>query len=388
MGKADEWDFVAGAWEFVPSRPEHGVVKRAEFAHSSWSAEALLDDAGGELSSFVRLQVAKRPGEYTVNLYRINYATWEISVLAHSKPMPLTGRGAGAGKIYLSSREGMLVMDQRTGRTNAPSVPCDLLSEISTNAWIVRAKGADRGTLLFDPSRNVFGPRVKISESDHARSLNYHLSPSRRFLVNVQNPPDDASGFPRDEDTRIKVYDLETGESFDHVVRTFIYNGSGVQFIYPYFRDWFSGPDELRVQSGLPIGFPKPTAVLVSEATFDLRTRSRSDRKVDSLRKEDRAGPLRHRPAYLGVIEDVADEDRALAEAFLRHKGITWKKGGWSPTSVGYNADGTRFFVRIFSGEQGNRLFLGDLAKDTLLEIPVPLELQQDNAMNIIWVSK
>jgi hypothetical protein len=301
--------------------------------------------------------------------------------------MPFIGRGAGAGNIYLSSREGMLVMDERTGRIGAPSVPCDLLSEISTNAWLVRGRGADRGTLLFDPSRNVFGPRVKISESDHARSRCYHLSPSRRFLVNVQNPPDEASGFPRDEDTRIRVYDLETGESFDHVVRTFIYNGSGVQFIFPYFKNWFSGPDELRVQSGLPIGFPEPTAVLVSEATFDLRTRSRSDRKVDSLRKEGRAGPLRHRPAYLGVIEDVTDQDQDLAAAFLKHKGVEWKRErNWSAQRVAYNVEGTQFFLRISSGELSNRFFLGDLEKDELLEIPVPDALRKDNATTIIWV--
>jgi hypothetical protein len=379
---------AAGAWEFIPSRPDSGVIKRVEFTRSAWSADLLVDDAKGELLSFVRLQVDTRPGQsYTVNLYRIDYSTWDVSVLAHSKPFPFDRWGAGAGQIYLGSSEGMLVMDQRTGQISNPPTPCGLLARISDDAWLVRQREGARDVLLFDPSRNAFGPSVQLSDSDHARSKWYHLSPSRRFLVSVQQPADDATGFPKIENTPLRIYDLENRKTLDYTVRTFIIAGYGVPYHFPYFDCWFSGPDELRVQSGLPDHL-KPTDINVSETMFDLRGGSRSDRKVDSLRKCDCPTPPRYRPPYLTTIEEVTDVDQDLAAAFMKHKGISWKRErNWSAACIGYNVDGTRFFLRVFSGELRDRFFLGDLKKGQLLQITVPPELLEDNALNIVWVS-
>ncbi len=388
IGKPGEWDFMAGAWDFIPSRPDLGVVKRVEFAHSSWSADLLVDDAKGELLSFVRLQVDTRSGRpYNVNLYRIDYTTWDVSVLAHSKPFPFIGHGAGAGQIYLNSSEGMLVMDQRTGRIHTPTVPCELLAQISHDAWLMRRTEGDHGTLLFDPNRNAFGPSVALIERDHALTRSYHLSPSRRFLVSVQQPPESATGFPKEEGTPLKVYDLETGKTLTYAVRTFIMTGGGVPYYFPYFDCWFSGPDVLRVQSGVPSHI-NSSNVVVTETTFDLRGGSRSDRKVKGLRERDYSTPFRYRPAYLTAIDDVTHVDQDLAAAFLKHKGIIWKRErNWSAARVAYNADGTRFFLRIFSSELEDRFFLGDLKKDELLQIPVPRELLKDNASHIVWVS-
>ena len=53
-----------------------------------------------------------------------------------------------------------------------------------------------------------------------------------------------------------------------------------------------------------------------------------------------------------------------------------------------YNREGTQFFLKIFAGELADRFFFGDLEKDKLLEIPAPVELREDNAMNIVWVSQ
>ena len=35
VGPANEWDFIAGAWECIPSQPGYPVTKRVEFCHSS-----------------------------------------------------------------------------------------------------------------------------------------------------------------------------------------------------------------------------------------------------------------------------------------------------------------------------------------------------------------
>src|SRR5436190_18075349 len=54
------WDFIAGAWECIPSHPEIPVTKRAEFCHSSWNGGPLLtlvmDDSSDMHPRFVRLQ--------------------------------------------------------------------------------------------------------------------------------------------------------------------------------------------------------------------------------------------------------------------------------------------------------------------------------------------
>ncbi len=39
VGKSNEWDLVAGAWECVPSRPDLPVTKRIEFCHT-WCLRA------------------------------------------------------------------------------------------------------------------------------------------------------------------------------------------------------------------------------------------------------------------------------------------------------------------------------------------------------------
>jgi len=80
------WDFIAGAWECVPSRPETPLTKRIEFCHSSWNADALLntlvrDESDGMHPRFVRVQVDSGDRDFSVNLYDINYRTWEVRCL-------------------------------------------------------------------------------------------------------------------------------------------------------------------------------------------------------------------------------------------------------------------------------------------------------------------
>jgi hypothetical protein len=77
------WDFIAGAWECIPSRPEVPIVKRAEFCRSSWNCGPLLDtlvadDSSGLHPRFARLQVDSGERTYTVNLYDIDYRNWAV----------------------------------------------------------------------------------------------------------------------------------------------------------------------------------------------------------------------------------------------------------------------------------------------------------------------
>ncbi len=80
IGEKDDWDFLACAWEFVPSRPEAGLVKRVEFARSSWTATLAVDaDMGidGPARNLVLLQVddSTRSPRFRWNLYCIDFRT-------------------------------------------------------------------------------------------------------------------------------------------------------------------------------------------------------------------------------------------------------------------------------------------------------------------------
>src|SRR6186713_2257589 len=81
--KPNEWDFIAGAWECIPSRPEVPVTKRVEFGHSAGNAEPLLDclvrnDSEDLFPRFVTLHVG------AFNLYDINYRTWDVRCIWQS----------------------------------------------------------------------------------------------------------------------------------------------------------------------------------------------------------------------------------------------------------------------------------------------------------------
>ena len=84
-----EWDHIAGAWECIPSQPQTPLMKRVEFCHSPWCANPLLDtlvadDGDGLHPRFARLQVNKGRGEYTVNIYDINYRSQHTAEFANT----------------------------------------------------------------------------------------------------------------------------------------------------------------------------------------------------------------------------------------------------------------------------------------------------------------
>ena len=110
----ENWDFIAGAWECIPSRPEIPPTKRVEFCHSSWNADALLDalavaGSRGMRPRFVRLQVDSSYGYYTVNLYDINYRTWEVRCLWQGRR--LSAFGLIGDSIFCNSSDGWLLLD-------------------------------------------------------------------------------------------------------------------------------------------------------------------------------------------------------------------------------------------------------------------------------------
>src|SRR5882672_10464798 len=118
VAKEGEWDFIAGAWECVPSRPDVPVTKRVEFCHSSWNALPLLDvlvrdDSYDRFPRFVRLQVDAGDRDYRVNLYDINDRTWHVQRIWQGKR--LGGFGVMKGTVFCSGDDGWFRLKSSTG---------------------------------------------------------------------------------------------------------------------------------------------------------------------------------------------------------------------------------------------------------------------------------
>lgn len=180
-------DYVAGAWECIPSRAETPLTKRVEFCSSSWNADALLngsvsDESIGMHPRFVRLQVDGGDGDLAVNLYDINYRTWEVRLLRQDRR--LIGFGSIGNSIFCRSSNSWLLLDAASGEIDArvPFVPVGT----DGNYWLVRKPGETDGAWSYNVITRQFiahfGP-VAIPEMGYTRSV---LSPdgnSRAWVV-------------------------------------------------------------------------------------------------------------------------------------------------------------------------------------------------------------
>ncbi|MBX7105157.1 MAG: hypothetical protein K1X57_13835 [Gemmataceae bacterium] len=116
VGKSSE--YVAGAWECIPSEPDRPITKRVDFCHSSWSASPLLsglvaDDSKGRCPRFVRLQVNSDDRTYTVKIYDIDYRTWDVRCVWQGKQFQ--GFGTLGRSIICSTSDGWIRIDAETG---------------------------------------------------------------------------------------------------------------------------------------------------------------------------------------------------------------------------------------------------------------------------------
>src|SRR4030095_14675450 len=114
-----QWDAIAGAWECIPSSPETPITKRVEFCHSSWNCDSLLnslvvDDSDGMYPRFVRLQVDSDDWRYSVNVYDINYRTWDVRCLWQGRQF--LAFGVMKNSIFCDTSDGWRVIHAQSGK--------------------------------------------------------------------------------------------------------------------------------------------------------------------------------------------------------------------------------------------------------------------------------
>ena len=366
-GKTNEWNFVAGAWECIPSRPDLPITKRVEFCHSSWNAEALLDclvrdDSDGLLPRFVTLQVDAGNFNSKVNLYDINYRTWAVRSI--SKFDYLSAFGVANGIVFcIASRNfsDWLCLDATSGNISkdVPFIPLG----VDGSFWLVRKTNDNSGIWTYDRKTEQFvGHFNEVDEHKLAHNGSLLSADGKcraRLLISMPTDWHD-------------VHDVMAG--------TFLFQRDGQS-------EDIRVPVMMRVAPvhgtrllrpiGTRLVFTKDGTVEFSAnlQTNDLRERvwaidtasgkiSKSFRPYVQPKEDDFAlfsgvpAPVYLRP-YLKNLQHFGRG--GLAVAFLRHQGILKNQPEFPDCTAGVSRDGRHILYKAKKGSLANVLIYGDL---------------------------
>lgn len=168
VGGKGEWDFVAAAWECIPSKPELPITKRVEFCHSSWNASPLLDvlvrdDSRDRFPRFVRLQVNAGDRDQVVNLYDVNYHTWDLRCIWQGRR--LSAFGAIQENVYCRDGESWFRLKSSSGAIEQGPLPFIPLNA-DVSHWVVRKPGDATGEWSYDCTKQQFVARFEPVAAD------------------------------------------------------------------------------------------------------------------------------------------------------------------------------------------------------------------------------
>ena len=379
------WDFIAGAWECIPSRPEIPITKRAEFCRSSWNADQLLnclvaDDSNGKHSRFIRLQVDNGVRGYSVNLYDINYRTWEVRCLWQGSQ--LTAFGVMGDSIFCRSSDGWLLLDSASGALseNVPFTPL----ETDGNYWLVRKPGEAEGCWSYDRVKKQFiahfGP-VDVPEEGFSRS---RLSSDGRCRAWVLAP--------MPEDWRGGV-----------IKGTLILQRNGV-------KEDISVPIEMQagLGSGVPViphgvelGFP-PDGRAEFRAVKEQNEAEDQVWGIDVASGKVSSGAKPHVPPAddSAVLSGVPVPDylrtrvrefrhfgrSGLAPAFLLHLGILKEQPKYPDCTVGVSPDGRHVLYAARKGPLAGFYIYGDLVTKQTVRWKASAGLDCRDSQEFVWV--
>jgi hypothetical protein len=384
MGK--KWDFIAGAWECVPSRPSTPITKRVEFCHSSWNADPLLDasvrdESDGMHPRFVRLQVDKGDASYTVNLYDINYRTWKVRCLWQGRQ--LLGFGCMGDSIFCDSSAGWLLLNTSSGKLNR-KVPF-ILVETDGKYWLVRKPQEGKGCWSYDPVKRQFiahfGP-VPVPEVGFTQSLLSSDGKNRAWVV-APVPKGWRGGTLRGR----LILQRQTGE-----------------------RE-VSVPIEMQARRGS--GFPVPAQDVelqfTPEGQAEFRARKSENDAEDRVWDIDIASGsvsatvkphLAVVDSELTVLDGVPVPDYlrrhvgklqhfgrcALAPAFLLHLGILKDQPDYPDCTAGVSRDGRHVLYAAKTGPLSGQYIYGDVATQQIVRWKSPRGLDYRDAQEFVWV--
>jgi hypothetical protein len=380
------WDFVAGAWECVPSRPETPLTKRIEFCHSSWNANALLstlvsDESNGRHPRFVRLQVDSRDRDYAVNLYDINYRAWEVRCLWQGRR--LIAFGSMGDSIFCDSSDGWLLLDAASGKLSH-SVPFTPI-ETDRNYWLVGKPGETNGCWSYDWVKRQFVAHFGPVERPEVGFCQSRLSPDGKSRAWVLAPmPADGRGGTIEG--RLLLQRPSGKAEISVPIEMQAVMGSGVPVIPHDIELKFSPDDqmEFRARKGK------------NEAEDQVWDIDIASGKVSSEVKRHLA-VAGSEPAVLGGVL-VPDYLRkyvsklrhfgrcGLAPAFLLHLGILSEQPEYPDCTAGVSRDGRHVLYAAKKGPLSGFYIYGDLLTKQTVRWKSPDGLDCRDAQEFVWV--
>jgi hypothetical protein len=380
------WDFIAAAWECIPSQPEIPVTKRAEFCHSSWNCDQLLntlvsDASDGMHPRFARLQVDTGDRDYSVNLYDINYKTWEVRCIWRGSR--LNPFGEMGDSIFCSSTEGWLVVNSASGKISKdiPFTPI----ETDGRFWLVRKKDEVDGCWSFNLTTReyvahflpVAQPALGFSEAK--------LSPDgrNRAWVLASMPTDWRGG------TLVGTAILQR-------------DGEKKDISIPIEMQAVAGSGQPVIPHGLQLTFSP-------EGTFELRAskgeKEAEDRvwSIDIATGKVSSGVAPHSRStdeahvFLGgvpVPDYLRQEVRGLehfgrtglAPAFLMNRGILQARPEYSDCIAGVSRDGRHVLFRAKKGPLADVYIYGDLLTKKTVRWKAPSGIDSCDSQDFVWV--
>jgi len=381
--KPNEWDFIAGAWECIPSRPNAPVTKRVEFCHSAGNAEPLLDtlvrdDSNGLYPRFVSLSVD------TVNLYDINYRTWEVRCIWQGDR--LTAFGLMKNFVFCQDSSNWFRLDVSSGKISkdVPFIPL----EVDENFWLVRKVGENSGCWSYDREKEQFvGHFGEVDESQTAGSRSL-LSPDgrNRAWILVPTPKAWRGGVGmvggifqlqrdgKDEDVRIPV-ELQVKTA----------RGSG-RLIPIGAHLCFAEGGKVEFSATRTPKAKKQRVWSIDLASAKIAETERS------LNAQKDHGPLFFdgvpAPDYLrSYLKDLWHYGRSgLAPAFLMHVGILKKQPDYPDCTAGVSPDGRHILYKAKEGRLADAFIYGDLKTKQTVRWAAPAGIKRSDSMEFVWV--
>ena len=385
--KPNEWDFIAGAWECIPSRPNVPVTKRAEFCHSSWEAQLLMDclvrdDIEGLYPQFVKLMVDTGDRDYGVNLYDINYRTWNVRCVWRGDR--LSAFGVMKNFVFCQDSRDWFRLDVSTGNIikDVPFIPL----AVDGDFWLVRKVGEKSGVWSYDLAKEQFVSHfgdVDESQLLHSRSLLSKDGRNRSWLL-VPKPNDWRDGLvsgtfllqrdERAEDIRVPV-----------MLQTKALRGSGrLNPIGTQLSFTKDGIVEFSACPQIKGSKERVWTIEIASGKITESVRPHLEPKEDDFALFDGVPT----PDYLRkYLKDVWHFGRGgLAPAFLMYLGILKSQPEFPDCTAGVSRDGRHILYKAKEGPLADVFIYGDLQTKQTVRWACPKGIKPGDSLEFAWV--
>lgn len=354
-GKGD-WDFLACAWEFIPSRPSAGVTKRVEFARSSWTATLVVKrdlQIDGPANSLVMLQVddSRMKPAFIRNLYHVDFRTWEVLALGEA---PFSWVLGGNQQTLLVNREeGIVPFDVASRSMQAGAVPFELLGrDDEAHIWLVQLPHEGRDAIwTFRPSSLEYLHEMPSPLPVHiprTRVMDTAASPDGMAwaLVSIKDYKrlDDAFADKKAGTVKGTLWLAQAGQkqSRSWPVEFGADMGSGIPWIPHGMQIWFEA-DDLHMQAAVGDRSVEPRVInewVVNRKDGTMQKHSAKHMRTSSVQQS-----RFHVPAELNPspADRQTNEAYVLASYFLISKGRLKKKTQYPDCRVEFSPDGRQF---------------------------------------------